>query len=61
MISHFIERRFRYNLKKAGYNNQASLKVVVKGFKNDCFREYKFAALKSWLDPVHLENMNLKG
>jgi ankyrin repeat protein len=60
MFSRFIERRFRYNLEKAGYKQQPSLEVIIKGFKNYYFREYKFAALKSCLDPIHLENVKVK-
>jgi uncharacterized protein Smg (DUF494 family) len=60
MFSRFIERRFRHNLEKAGYNQRASLKVVIKGFKSYCFREYKFAALKSCLDPILLENVKVE-
>jgi ankyrin repeat protein len=60
MFSRFIERRFRHNLEKAGYKQQASLKVVIEGFRNYYLRECKFAALKSCLDPVHLENVKVK-
>jgi energy-coupling factor transporter ATP-binding protein EcfA2 len=60
MFSRFIKCRFRHNLEKAGYNHQAGLEVIIKGFKNYCFREYKFAALKSCLDPIHLEHMKFK-
>jgi ankyrin repeat protein len=60
MFSRFIERRFRRNLEKVGYNQQAGLEVIIKGFKNYYSREYKFAALKTCFDPNLLENMKLK-
>jgi hypothetical protein len=57
MFSGFIERRFQHNLETSGYDKQAGLKVIIKRFKNYCLRQYKFSALKSCFNPIHLENV----